>query len=599
MKRLFGLLEALWDRPALSLAFTIAVLVLLPSMAWLQYSWIDKVSDAQREIMQTSLRNATDGFGRELNEELTRVYFELIFNRPNNPTPSPEQYEERYRRWLSQSHSPCRLVSNFYVLQDGAEGLDRTLRYDEAAGKLMPFEGASNIRDQIAKLPRRTREDWRPQRFGLGGAHDNGVPLLLGPHLRIDETGGARMPQIVGWTVAELDSGCLEKQVLPEMLQRHFGEDYQVQVVRKADHGVLAANHPSLTAELSSPDASVGVLALRPDYLGALMQQSFGQQGALPLPPRVPRFSGKGAAGKGPGTKGPNSFREDRFQWTLLVKHRAGSLEAAIADVRHRNLLVSFAIVLLLGASTLMLVLSGQRARRLARQQMEFVAGVSHELRTPVTVICSAADNLAQGMVSTPKQVERYGSVIRDEGRRLAEMLEQVLGFAGIQSGKQQIDLQPVDVNDVLERAIAACNAEFKASGCRLDREIPSDLPKVLGDPTSLASCVRNLLSNAVKYGSPGKSIGLRATVAPNGYGPELRISVEDHGAGIEPGELPHIFEPFYRGRRAVSDQIHGAGLGLSIVKQIMDAHDGRVEVDSVPGKGSCFTLRLPVNVNG
>jgi signal transduction histidine kinase len=270
----------------------------------------------------------------------------------------------------------------------------------------------------------------------------------------------------------------------------------------------------------------------------------------------------------------------------------------AIAEVRQRNLGVSLGIVLLLGASTVMLVLSAQRARRLARQQMEFVAGVSHELRTPVTVICSAADNLAQGMVSNPKQVARYGTVIRDEGRRLSETLEQVLGFAGIQSGKHQFDLQPVDVNEVLERAIFACTSELQSSECQLEKEIAADLPKILADPISLTSCVRNLLSNALKHGSPGSSIGIRAQVSPNGHSPELRISIEDHGVGIEPGELQHIFEPFYRGRRAISDQIHGAGLGLSIVKQVIEAHDGTVEVDSTLGKGSCFTLRIPLTGN-
>ena len=129
----------------------------------------------------------------------------------------------------------------------------------------------------------------------------------------------------------------------------------------------------------------------------------------------------------------------------MVVKHRAGSLEAAVAATRRRNLAISFGILLLLGASVGFIVLSSRRAQRLATQQMEFVAGVSHELRTPLAVICSAAENLADGVIDNRDQIKRYGGLIRDEGRRLTGMVEQVLEFAGAQSGRKNYELRTTE----------------------------------------------------------------------------------------------------------------------------------------------------------
>ena len=129
-------------------------------------------------------------------------------------------------------------------------------------------------------------------------------------------------------------------------------------------------------------------------------------------------------------------------RWRLLVTHPSGSLEAAVTSARRRNLLVSTSILGILGASVGMLILSTRRAQELARQQMEFVAAVSHELRTPLSVIRSAGDNLAEGVVRDDVQIRRYGDLVRSEGRRLTEMVEQILEFAGIQSGQRGFALR-------------------------------------------------------------------------------------------------------------------------------------------------------------
>src|SRR5262249_18020426 len=140
--------------------------------------------------------------------------------------------------------------------------------------------------------------------------------------------------------------------------------------------------------------------------------------------------------------------------WQLLVRHRAGSLENAVEQVRRRDLAISFGILLVLGAGLITLVISSQRAHTLGKLQMEFAAGVSHELRTPLAVIRSAAHNLRSGIVHDKEGVEQYAGIVQEEARRLSDMVEEVLLYAETQSGRKKYNLEPIDITDVIDRAI-------------------------------------------------------------------------------------------------------------------------------------------------
>ena len=245
-------------------------------------------------------------------------------------------------------------------------------------------------------------------------------------------------------------------------------------------------------------------------------------------------------------------------------------------------------MLLLTGVAMAVLIVSTRRARRLAGLQMEFVAGVSHELKTPLSVISSAAENLADGVVDKPEQVRRYGTVIRDQGRQLQDMVEQTLSFSRAQSGRLEIDPQVVGVEEIVDRALEACAPEKGA--VRVERKLDPRLPPVLADATALTQAVRNLISNALRYGKDGGWVGVTAS-AENG---SVAIRVADRGRGIDSTDLPRLFDPFYRGRSAASSQVHGAGLGLSLVRKIAEAHGGKVEVQTQVGQGSEFTLWIP-----
>lgn len=280
--------------------------------------------------------------------------------------------------------------------------------------------------------------------------------------------------------------------------------------------------------------------------------------------------------------------------WRILLQHPAGSLDAAVGQVRRRNLWLSFGILGVLVSSVGLIVMNARRAERLAAQQMDFVATVSHELRTPLAVIRSAAQNLSAGVVHDPSQARRYGDLIESEGRRLTDMVEQVLEYAGLAGNRKNIAARPVDVGSLVDDVVNLSSALPEAEGIEFETSIPEDLPLVIGNMDGLRRALQNLVGNALKYGTDGRWIGIAAARATSRGRDEVQITVSDRGRGIDPADLDHIFEPFYRGRDAMDRQIHGNGLGLNLVQRIVQAQDGRVTVKSAPGEGATFTLHLP-----
>jgi signal transduction histidine kinase len=234
------------------------------------------------------------------------------------------------------------------------------------------------------------------------------------------------------------------------------------------------------------------------------------------------------------------------------------------------------------------LVISARRAERLAQLQLDFVAGVSHELRTPLAVIRSAGENLADGVTAEPSQVKRYGALVRDEGRRLSHLVEQVLSFARMQPGRA-VERQPVDLREAAAQAAEACRAELAAAGATLECNY-STTRRVPGDSIALTHCIRNLLVNAARHGLPGGRVLLEVADKDG----SVEIAVQDDGPGIDPRDLPHMFQPFYRGQRAKDSQTRGLGLGLTLVRRIAEAHGGKAGAANRPAGGARFWVRLP-----
>jgi signal transduction histidine kinase len=234
------------------------------------------------------------------------------------------------------------------------------------------------------------------------------------------------------------------------------------------------------------------------------------------------------------------------------------------------------------------------KLRNSLRRQMEFLASVSHELRTPLSVISSAADNLAEGVVHSEGSVREYGSLIRGECRRLAGLVEQTLQFAAGKAEYRARRLEFLRVADVIDKIVNEAKVMLSAGGCRLECVISPDLPVVRADAHALSECIHNLLSNAIKYGGEDRWIGVYAEPVETGRGTGVRITIKDRGVGIPAEDLTRVFEPFFRAQNVRGGDISGSGLGLSLAQEAANSMGARLTVKSAFGEGSSFTLHIP-----
>jgi len=328
-------------------------------------------------------------------------------------------------------------------------------------------------------------------------------------------------------------------------------------------------------------------LDVRNEVLASILEGSTKEAVALDLAQGVPRF---------------DRVRRDLEETQRLYDEQASQRLANVARLARRSVIRLVAVLLctIIVVSVFVWVLQKRAMAstlQLARMQMNFAASVSHELRTPLAVLCSAVDNIADGVVTGKEQMAKYGVVIRNQSRQINALVNQVILFAATQDDKGRYDMRPIAVSEVIELAVTGTTDLIQKAGFVLEQHIEPSLPRVLGDAAALSQCLQNLVTNALKYGVQGRWISVCAICeeAKDHRYREVRISVHDHGKGIDRTELYHIFEPFYRSPAVVAAQIHGTGLGLPIAKSLAEAMGGRLSVTSEVGKGSVFTLHLPV----
>ncbi|MFH0825795.1 MAG: ATP-binding protein [Pseudomonadota bacterium] len=245
------------------------------------------------------------------------------------------------------------------------------------------------------------------------------------------------------------------------------------------------------------------------------------------------------------------------------------------------------------GASTGVVVVLNDvtRLRTLERIRKDFVANVSHELKTPVTSIRGFLETLKEGAINDPENAERFLDIVIKQTDRLGMIIEDLLGLSRIEQAveKGTVTLEETSVASVVEAVCKACRDRALERGGGIEWDCDPGLSTRL-NVTLLEQALINLVDNAVKYGEPGQTVKIECRRTRN----EVVIKVKDQGWGIAREHLPRVFERFYRVDKARSREAGGTGLGLSIVKHIVHAHNGRITVESTPGKGSTFSVFLP-----
>ncbi len=266
--------------------------------------------------------------------------------------------------------------------------------------------------------------------------------------------------------------------------------------------------------------------------------------------------------------------------------------EVEFGTVRPRTFAVTAAPVASTAARGVVLVMHDvTEIRRLERVRRDFVANVSHELRTPLTTIQGFAETLLGGALDDPKARRKFLEIIRDHAARLGRITDDLLRLSAIEGGSMTFRMEPVSLPQLIEHCIEAVSLRAKAQGLEIERSTPEALPQVRGDMLRLEEVLKNLLENAIQYTPAPGSI----RVSAKAEGERAVLCVADTGIGIPSTDQQRIFERFYRVDVARSREAGGTGLGLSIAKHIVEAHQGRLWVESELGKGSRFYVSLPV----
>jgi len=232
-----------------------------------------------------------------------------------------------------------------------------------------------------------------------------------------------------------------------------------------------------------------------------------------------------------------------------------------------------------------------RRELKLSRLKSDFVANVSHELKTPLALIRLFAETLELGRVPSEEKKRQYHGIINKESRRLTQLINNILDFSRIEAGRKEYRLVPSDLAAVVRDVVDAYRFPIEQQGFGLELHVQEDLPQVSLDREAVSQALINLINNALKYSRDEKRIRIEARRSGDG----LVVAVADRGIGIAKSEHHKIFEKFYRAEDSLVHETKGSGLGLSLVKHIVEAHGGRVEVDSAPGRGSTFSLWLPL----
>jgi signal transduction histidine kinase len=282
-------------------------------------------------------------------------------------------------------------------------------------------------------------------------------------------------------------------------------------------------------------------------------------------------------------------------KYELVISYKNITLEGLAENNFKQNLIFNGLVFALLIGGIFLTLRAITREIKLTQAKSAFVANVSHELKTPLSLIRLFAETLELGRLKSPEKAQEYYRIINNESRRLTQLINNILDFSKIEAGRREYQFAETNLAEVIEEVIKSYEFQITGAGFELQTQIQPNLPVVSLDRDAIAQALLNLLNNAVKYSPVTKRLEVRAFALSN----RVIIEVADRGIGIPRAEQKKIFEKFYRVSNGLVHDTKGSGLGLSIVKHIIEAHGGQISVESVTGKGSRFMVAIPVKANG
>ena len=619
------------------IAFAVLIPIVL-TLAILQYHWVDAASTARemqaRAQLNDHVKNLTAGFDAEITAAGFLFEFAIapaptfshlklppgskasgaMMLQPHSPSfpqspPSPPMdsaLKQDWAAWKRDAHWP-QLLSGVALIEHTNDGLHAI------------WAGTPAKADVRAVLP-----DFKPpaqtdRALGFAMVHEqnqafffDGKPALLHPlMIRFEEPGKFHMR----WLLIHFDQQHITDVVMPELLSKFMTNEerseYAFHIVRRDPEKPVDALRSGSSATPPGKKRKSTVVAdlfhYRVDCMAQIPFSPHHATGASPpsfvfgagpesssppvLPPPVPfeRMSLESLR-KAVNDCGAPERPASRGLLQLVVE-RKQSWDNIYAQFRWHNLLTSALVLAALCAALVVLVVSMERTRRLAKLQTILATGISHELRTPLTSLRIAADDLKRGHVTSVEEIRRYGDIIDAQSKRLAHIVDHTIALSTARHWDGLQQAQAVSLVETVTSVLDLLAKSLREAEIEVETLCDAHLPLISGDPDLVQRCVINLIENVIKYAASGKWIRLAARTRRGGDRVLVELTVEDRGPGISDEEKDAIFEAFYRGMSALQSRLPGSGLGLAIVKSAMEAQGGWIEFDPALPHGCKFRL--------
>lgn len=624
---------------------TALAVILLLVLAGMQYQWLSEISRTQKNRLQNQMQSGAKSFSTEFNNLFSEVgsAIDLL----GDETGMKEQMKSDYQSWLEETEYP-ELLDEIYLIPPDNVQATGALVYDADQNIFTDLD--NSVLDSL-------KTDWefnqkqeyvnKGQSFFLGtesmiikrapqthNYFDEFVDLMAAKE---DLQSYLSDELKSSYVVLKLNNEVIQKNILPNFYESYFGSDYRNQfnvVIRDNTTNYIyhqlhdnsdSQNQPEVVQSLGDLELQ-NFIILFADKSKSKVSSYNGSDGmkqvldtTLEKVSRIAvnslkfSFSTDSSSKKtsieslntgildnldslqydtqsGSASSIKTATSSKKTGLSLQVFMRQGDLETYIAKTKWKNMALSLSILIILGLAIGLVAHNARASQKLADQQMMFVAGISHELKTPISVINSAAENMQDGLIRKPNKMEEYGKLIHKEGNRLKGMVNQVMQLAELQSDQMDLHKQPVHLHELVDQTKLQMKALLDEANITFEYYEDSGEITLNADPNVMVQILANLLNNAIKYRGDDNRIVLRTRKRND----NIEITIRDFGVGIPEREQEHIFEPFYRGSIARNQQIQGNGLGLYITHQLVRRHDGEINVQSAPGKGTTFTIQLP-----
>lgn len=626
--------------------------IALITLAMLQYQWLGSVSEAEKDRLKENLTASTENFVSDFNQVFSDLG-ETFRIQVSNPLENLAlKIDGSYNTWINNSPYP-ELIDSVYFIKKESEDEVAVFLYSpklSTINKVLPSKSVKKWLDDEFNESKKGNKTLHTTNYpSLATPSFYSVPLQKLDMIQISKGNNSgqgfevqlSVNQIEDRVLLQLNDELIKEEIIPSIAKLYFSGSYEDQynltILNDAEERKIYFTSAEVD-NIPKPDVKSYLNHFRVNSI-MMFKTDLDDAVLNPIMPSILSDSLKmklldfkddasdsvmksnshiemhtiATSSYSSKTRTNNvewEFRGDTSRstftsasisgstWELWLSFKEGSLDAFVNKTRIKNLIISFGILGILGISIGLIAVFSQKSRELAEQQMLFVAGVSHELRTPITVIRSAAENLREGFVKDEHKRNQYAQLMVKEGKRLSDMVDQIMEFSGIQSGKRVYHFTTVNILELIESIIEESRHLLDEKGMQLEYSILTKKENMLVDPDAIFLSVINLINNAVKFSGESEKILLKVEEHTYKGTMTVRIQVQDFGIGIPIEEQSDIFKPFFRGKKPISNQVKGNGIGLSLVEKVARAHKGVIQLKSKVGEGSTFSLILPLERN-